>query len=344
VKKRWSALVLATGLLGAATVFAAKAECAALPLIQMNIAGAAFGPEVLPGQLYWNYFFPSVAELEQWRVRHIKVIRFPVLWERLQPKLNGAFDPTYATLIDTLLKQAATKGMTVILDVHNYGLYRGQVLGSAQVPLTAYQDLFSRIAGRWNTSKGLHGYDLMNEPHDAADAGWAKAAQAGINGVRSMDKRRPIYIEGRGWSSAMVWPELNDDLARLKDPANNLIYSAHLYLDANTSGTYQSGPGANFDTKVGVNRAKPFVEWLKRHGKQGHIGEFGFPGNDPRWDTAATALFKYLKANCIPLAYWAAGSVWGNYPLSVEPSNGVDKPQWKTIAPFVNSGGCKLTY
>lgn len=338
------ALVLVCGILLGASVAAEEADSAGLPLVQMNIAGAGFGEQVLPGVLGYNYFFPTAENIEQWRVRGIKVIRFPILWERLQPKLNASFDPTYANLIDTFLKQVASKGMSAIIDVHNYGMYRGDILGSAKVPLSAYKDLLSRIAGRWHNSAGLHGYDLMNEPHDDADVGWPKAAQAGIDGVRSVDTARPIYVEGRAWSSALKWASLNDDLLKLKDPSNKLIFSAHLYLDSDSSGRYQGGPGLLFDTDVGVDRARPFVEWLARNGKQGHIGEFGFPANDARWHSAAALLMKYLKAHCVPLAYWAAGPMWGDYPLSIEPTLGLDKPQWRTISPYINSGNCKAVY
>lgn len=320
------------------------AESKGLPLVQMNLSGAAFNAEVIPGKLNFNFFFPGPESLEQWRLRGIKVIRFPLVWERLQPTLNGRFDPTYAGFIDTLLKQAADKGLALILDVHNYGRFRGQVLGSPQVPLSAYRDLMARIAARWHVSPGLHGYDLMNEPHDQADAGWPQAAQAGIDGIRSVDVQKPIFVEGRQWSSTVNWPNLNDPLLALRDPADKLVFSAHLYLDDNASGTYQRGPGAAFDTQVGVQRAKPFVEWLKHHGKQGHIGEFGFPADDPRWAEAAVPLLNYLKAQCVPVAYWAAGPGWGPGGTSVEPENGVDRAQWKTVAPYVNAGNCKLAY
>lgn len=336
-----SRFLFSCGLLLSPMMVINSAQSANLPLVQINVAGAAFGEQKLPGNVGYNYFFPTFNDLEQWRVRHVKVIRFPILWERLQPRLNGDFDPAYATLIDTFLTQVSQKGMTAILDVHNYGAYRGKIVGSSEVPLSAYRDLWSRIAGRWHGRTGLHGYDLMNEPHDEADPGWPAAAQAGIDGVRSVDTIRPIYVEGRAWSSAALWPELNDDLLDLKDPSDQLIFSAHLYLDSNGSGTYQSGPGLLFDPMVGVNRAKAFVEWIERNGKQGHIGEFGFPGDDARWHEAGKLLLQYLKAHCIPVAYWAAGSMWGSYPLSIEPVNGVDRPQWKTLAPFVNSGECK---
>lgn len=319
----------------------AKAQAQVVsPLIQVNVPGAVFSGQVWPGTVGTDFFFPDATYLDEWRTRHIKIVRFPVLWERLQPTLNSSLDPTYAGLIDTFLNQASARGITVILDIHNYGLYRGQPFGSAAVPLSAYTNLMSRVADRWRQNPGLHGYDIMNEPHDGSDAIWPKAAQAAINGVRSADHVKPIYVEGHTWASSLNWAKLNSDLLTLKDPDNNLVFSAHLYIDPDASGAYTSGPAANFDTQIGVTRAQPFVNWLVQNHKQGQIGEFGIPDNDPRWITAMTQLAKYLKVHCVPLAYWAVGKQWGDYPLSIEPVKGVDRPQWTALAPFANSGGC----
>lgn len=333
-----NALVLTGfGLCGVSTQAAA-----ALPMVQINVAGAEFNAKVLPGRPGYDFMFPSATYLDKWQAKGIKVVRVPITWERLQPVLDGPLDATYATLIDTLLSNAESKQMAVLLDIHNYGVYRKDPIGSAGVPYAAYQKFLSLVAERWHGSAGLHGYDIMNEPNGAADANWPSSAQAGINGVRAYDKVKPVYVEGRSWSSASQWAKQNNDLLALKDPADNLIFSAHLYLDSDASGTYKSGPAADFDPDIGVKRATPFVEWLVQNGKKGHIGEFGLPGNDPRWIDAGTRLLAYLNKNCVPLAYWAAGSLWGSYPLSVEPNASGDKPQWKMLEPFVSgNSACK---
>ncbi|MDR3566241.1 MAG: cellulase family glycosylhydrolase, partial [Negativicutes bacterium] len=179
--------------------------------------------------------------------------------------------------------------------------------------------------------------DLMNEPHDGADANWPEVAQVGIDGVRKYDQARPIYVEGRGWSSAANWPRLNASLLLLKDPANRLIFSAHLYLDTNGGGLYGQPPAADFDLDTGVLRARPFVEWLAQNNRQGQLGEMGIPGDDPRWLQAMDRLLAYLKLHCVPLAYWAAGPAWGDYPLSIEPQQGRDKPQWSVLVRYIYS-------
>jgi hypothetical protein len=41
-----------------------------------------------------------------------------------------------------------------------------------------------------------------------------------------------------------------------------------------------------------------------------------------------------LKENGMGGTYWAAGPWWGNYPLSVEPRNGQDRPQMAVLLKF----------
>ncbi|WP_426113605.1 glycoside hydrolase family 5 protein [Pseudomonas sp. DSP3-2-2] len=325
--------------------FAANAQKTArqAPMVLINVSGAEFSEGVWPGENGTHYFFPDENYFDKWQARGIRAIRFPMRWERLQRKLGGELDETYATLIDKMLIQAERRGIKVTLDVHNFGRYENEVLGSKHVPIKAYRDLLHRVSLRWRDFRALYAYDIMNEPHDEADEYWPKAAQAGIFAIRANDWHRPIIIEGRSWSSATRWPQHNDALLDLKDPSNNLIYSAHLYFDEDASGRYQKVLGQRFDPDIAVKRVRPFVEWLEKNGKRGQIGEAGFPADDPRWAQAMDRLLAYLQEKCVPLAYWSAGSAWGDYSLSIEPVNGRDRPQWPVLAKYLVAPHCTVT-
>jgi endoglucanase len=329
------------GLLALAISLGAFSASAKTELIGINVAGAEFTSGELPGKHGTHYFFPPDDYFDRWDKRDIRMIRFPIKWERLQPALKGDFDDTYAELIDRMLDQAADKNMRIILDVHNYARFRGNVIGSDEVPFSAYRDLMERIAKRWHEHDGLYAYDIMNEPYGAADEHWPVAAQAGIDGVRKHDRKRPLYIEGVSWSSAARWPRYGDELLKLKDPADNMVFSAHVYIDSDASGTYSEGPAKNFDPMIGVRRVEPFVGWLKENNKRGHIGEFGIPADDERWLDAMDKLLAYLNEHCIPISYWAAGPSWGNYKLSIEPREGVERPQLDLLEKWVGKGDCK---
>lgn len=309
-------------------------------LVGLNIAGAGFASSVIPGKHGTNYFFPPEGYFEKWKIRGIRTIRFSIIWERLQPELKAALDENYSLLMDRMFEQAAAYDIRVILDVHNYSRFKGEVIGTENVPISAYQDLMERIARRWNGYPALYAYDIMNEPYGTANALWPTVAQAGIDGIRKYDGSRPLFIEGRSWSSSYRWPQHNDPLLALEDPADNLIFSAHAYIDSNSSGQYKEGPGDDFDLMAGVKRVTPFVNWLIEHGKRGHIGEFGVPGDDSRWLQAMDNLLAFLQQHCIPMTYWAAGPSWGTYKLSVEPRAGEDRPQWAVLEKYVGHRDC----
>jgi hypothetical protein len=308
-------------------------------LVGLNLSGAGFAPQVLPGIDGTNYIFPVESYFQSWSAKGIKLIRFPIIWERLQPSLGGALDPTYVALIDRTFGYANKYGMKMILDLHNYTMYRGTIIGTGNVSYNHYQQIMTLIAQKWSGQPSLYAYDIMNEPHDSMTQ-WPIMAQYGINGVRSVDKVKPIMIEGNGWSEATRWPWWNDSLLNLKDPSNNLIFQAHSYFDEDAGGNYTAIDVNKLADDYGVQRVKPFVEWLKKNGKKGMIGEFGVPDNNPRWNLLMDNMLAYLKQNCIPATYWAAGPGWGSYFLSVEPINGVERPQWPTLKKYINNTSC----
>ena len=93
-------------------------------------------------------------------------------------------------------------------------------------------------------------------------------------------------------------------LGSLKDPANNLAFEAHVYFDKDASGTQ----GTSYEEEEcypekGIDRVKPFVEWIKQNKFHGFIGEYGIPDNDPRWNETLDLFLGYLQENGINIAY-----------------------------------------
>ena len=336
-RNRLRTLSLALVLLGSAPL-----AQAGIDLIGVNLSGASFAPQVLPGTNGVNYSFPSEQYFKDWSARGVKTVRLPILWERLQPTLMGPLDRPYADLISQTLGYAHRNGIRILLDLHNFARYRDNVIGSDAVPFKAFTDLYQRMALRFGTHPGLFGYDLSNEPV-YTDGNIVKIMQAGVDGVRRYDNVHPVIIEGEGYSSAWLWDVWGSvGLLEIKDPANKLIYSAHTYLDRNNSGTYDHPDDAGAqDPMVGVNRLKPFVEWLKANNKQGLLGELGIPNDNPNWLVPFENTLKYLAENCLPVTLWAGGPGWGDYNLSLEPRNGEEAPAWKIASKYLKAGqGC----
>lgn len=296
----------------------------------VNLAGAEFGEGVLPGTYGVHYTYPTPAELDYYRGKGLTLVRLPFRWERVQRGLYAPLDGEELARLDGVVAAARERGMRLILDPHNYARYRtvagDQLIGSSAVPNAAFADFWRRLAAHYRDEPAIWAYGLMNEPHDTGGL-WPAAAQAGVDGIRAADPTRTILVPGDGWSGAWSWRQHNENLA-VHDPANNIVYEAHQYFDADKSGGYRLGyDGEGAYPTVGVDRAKPFVDWLKARGARGFFGEYGVPDTDPRWLTVLDNFLGYLDAEGLGGTYWAGGPWWGDYPLSVEPRGGQDRPQ-----------------
>lgn len=319
------AAALAAALLGSALTAQAQSDAGGIDLIGVNLSGAGFAPHVVPGKNGTNYFYPEKAHFKYYRDKGVRLIRFPFLWERVQHRQGEGLNFDQVRLLKKTLDLAMQHDQKVILDMHNYGRYQGELIGSSAVPYAAYADVWRKLAERFKDHPALLGYDIMNEPHGTVGL-WPGAAQAAVDAIRSVDQQTLIFIEGERWSSAYHWPLVNANLL-INDPANRLIYEAHLYFDADYSGKYMAKTSSNIDPMVGVERARPFIEWLKQHGQKGFIGEYGIPDDIPEAQVAMDNLLGYLNDHCVPSAYWAGGPGWGTYKLAVEPRDGKDRPQ-----------------
>jgi endoglucanase len=223
--------------------------------------------------------------------------------------------------------------------MHNFGRFRiGEtdlVVGGNTVTRNHFTDFWIKMARALKDVKNIYGFEIMCEPHDMGQFDWFTTAQEAINGIRTIDKKTSIIISGDNYANAEKWWQYSDVLKNLTDPSNSIIYDAHCYFDKNYSGRYaESYDNSEVDEYTGVMRIMPFVRWLKDNNKQGTIGEYGIPDNDLRWLKLLDNFLKYLSENNINGCYWAAGSRWDKYPLSVQPIAQEDRPQMEVLQRF----------
>lgn len=314
----------------------------------VNLSGAEFGG-VYPGEDGTHYGYPTYRDLDYFQSKGLSLIRFPFRWERIQPVLNGELDADELGKMKAFVEDAEERGMQVILDVHNFARYSFdggatyELIGaSSRLSKEHLADLWVKLATEFKNFTNIWGYDIMNEPYSmSAQMPWFNIAQAAIDAIRTVDTDTPIIVSGDSFSSSLNWVQFSDNLRNLVDPSDNLIYQAHLYFDNDCSGNYDGTydeEGANALT--GVERARPFVEWLKRYGKRGLVGEYGVPADDSRWLAVLDNLLCYLKSNGVSGTYWSAGLRWGDYALSVQPSNNyeVDRPQMGILEKYPSYG------
>ncbi len=297
-------------------------------LVGVNLSGAGFGPSVVPGKHGTNYTYPAESYYKKYSDLGMPLVRLPFLWERIQPKLNSPLNAEEFARLKQSLDFAQKHNVKVILDLHNYYRYYGKLIGSKEVPISSFAAVWKQIVLQVVNHPAVEGYGLMNEPH-STNGLWPQAALAAAQAIRTVDAKRWIYVAGDRWSSAFHWPHYNTQLVSnpwMRDPKNNLVYEAHMYVDKDFSGNYFDKT-EQFDPMVGVNRVKPFVDWLKQHKLRGYIGEHGVPDFSPSAIVATDNLLAYLRQNCIPSTYWAAGPWWGEYAMSLDVSSGKYRPQ-----------------
>lgn len=280
--------------------------------IGLNISGGEFNGT--GGTADGTYHYPSLSDLQFYNSKGVDFIRVPVRWERLQDSLGGPLDLSGdIALLKKMLVDAASLGMEVALDLHNYGRYNDIPIGAPGGPtIEQFASFWKAMATEFKDYPALIGYDIMNEPHDMPTATtWKNAAQAATDAIRSVDMGNIIYLSGDGWSSAHTWLDNNRDLI-INDPAGRIIYVAHSYYDHYNQGFYNG----TYDQEgayptLGIDRLKPFVEWLNAHGLKGQVGEFGIPSDDPRWQTLQQNTLDYMKANGLEGIAWGGGTWFG---------------------------------
>ncbi len=307
--------------------------------IGINICGAEFGEKKLPGTLGIDYIFPNKTQIEYFAKKGFSTITLPFKWERIQTKLGGDLDSNYVALIKQFITDCSVFKVRSVITMQNFAKYHVDneefVLGSKRLPIELFGDVWKKIATEFVDDSLIWGYDIMNEPRGIFSKNWFNAAQTAINAIRSVDTSVYIIVDGENSSFSYDWKYDNDRLKNLKDPMNKIIYDAHCYFDYDHSGRYDSTYKRKIDTTIGVKFVKPFIDWLQKNNKMGIIGEFGIPSNDERWNNVMIHFLNYLSNNGTSASYWAAGLWWGKYALSIEPENGIDKPQMKILENYL---------
>jgi aryl-phospho-beta-D-glucosidase BglC (GH1 family) len=310
------------------------------------IAPGTIGVNVDGAEYTWSYY-PSVSNLNYLQSEGVTLLRLPISWENFQPTLNGPLNQTQVADLEGFLADAAAHGMQVIIDLHNFGRYNtvsdpasatadiGAVIGSAALPVSDFANFWSQLATQLLGQPAIAGYDIMNEPNNMGSPSvWPAAAQAAVNAIRAVDMNTTIYVEGTGWASAENWLNYNANL-HIVDPANNLVYEAHQYFDANQSGTYTqtyAQQGANPNT--GVADIQPFLQWLQQNNAKGFIGESGVPNSDPNWIPVLNNFLNALKAAGISGTEWYYDGNPLDQPgnsLGLAPDPGIQRPQWAAL-------------
>lgn len=319
---------------------ACESAQARAPLSGINLAGGEFNSGRKPGVYAKDYIYPDARIAAPFIAMGMKMVRVPILWERLQPSPSGALSVPELDRFDKAV--AGLKGFEVIvLDVHNYGKRNGQRLDQLDDGSAQLADLWRRLAERYGDDRRM-AFGLMNEPNGIPPAQWRKIVDACVAAIRKTGTRNLLLVPGSNWTGAHSWTAggARSNAAAFttfKDPGANYAFEMHQYLDPQSSGMQMRCEQAD----VIRRRMAAATVWLRTNHHSAFLGEFGAPP-DAQCLQSLDALLDHLTRNAdvwMGWTYWAGGGWWGaNYPMSVQPVRGVARPQAAVLAKYTVQG------
>ena len=312
-------------------------------LTGVNLAGAEFNGKKLPGVVFRDYTYPSSAELKFIAAQGANIIRFPFVWERLQPVANGPLQPAELNLLRSTVKNANAEGLCVLLDAHNYATYYNYKLidnlPDGTPVSSAFIDFWLRVAEEFPEPDSV-ALGLMNEPATIPVVDWARIAKQTLAALRAADATHLIFVAGGRWSGVHDWfaglqhsnaSEFDD----LRDPLKRTIIEVHQYTDSNYSGTHTTVTGKGCRDADEFNaKFERISDWAISHEQTLFLGEFGVPSTSECLLTLTRFLELTNESPWRGWSYWAAGSWWGNYPLALSGANQPTAPQWQPLKDF----------
>jgi endoglucanase len=332
-----SSLVIAGG--GAMGLLSsANAPTHTLPLVGVNLAGAEFGQ--VPGRHTRDYMYPSSLDVSYFAELGFNCLRIPFLWERLQPDLNAEFAPEEKVLLTRLVSDVTRKGLTAIVDPHNYAKRHvreddwshAHLIGSPAVPTEAFLDFWRRLAGMFKDNEQVV-LGLMNEPFDISATQWLEIANSAIAAIRSIGARNLITVPGTRFTGAHSWfYSGNTVLEGVIDPLNRYVIEVHQYFDHDSSGTSPEAVSGS----CGSERLQGFQAWARHKGVKAFLGEFGGADN-PASLNALADICQEMSANADVWLGWTAWSAGPFWPLDYMFNLGRDhvggmRPQTRILA------------
>ncbi|MTI62579.1 glycoside hydrolase family 5 protein [Methylophaga sp.] len=305
----------------------------------INFPGPAIAGHVYPGTINKNYHFPSATDVKTYAESGFDMIRLAITWERLQPELGQPFATDYLRRVQDFVQEAAKHDLRVVIDVHNYGKYKGQLIGTDAVTTEDFEKLWYGLAEHFRDDRHVL-FGLMNEPNKQDAMTWSVIAQEAVNAIREANASQTILVPATFYSSAARWLHKDgyysngEALKKIDDPKNNMVFEAHQYLDKYSTGTEADCVSAD----IGVQRLTAFTGWLKENGYKGFLGEFA-AGASETCQQALKNMLDYIEANeevWYGWTYWVADPWFRDYIFNIYPPDPQQFPQVGILKQFIN--------
>lgn len=316
----------------------APPESKTLALPGVNISGGDYNAGKPGARVFFDYIYPSNAELDYFAAKGMKIIRVGFDENRLQPARLGALNSAELAYLDALVTHAQSLGLIILLDPHNYG-YMIDTNGATRLigvdpllPTAYFADFWAKMAAHFKPNSNVY-FGLMNEPNAQSAVQWRDIAIAAVNAIRTTGATNKILIPGTAWTGAYSWVSSGNAAAWAGFTDANFAFEVHQYLDADNSGTH-----SNCVSGAGSSALAAFTDWARANHVRGFLGEIGW-SLGAGCMTEGAAIMQYMKTNedvWLGYSYWAAGAWLGDYIYSIEPkglgtATVIDQPQMSLL-------------
>ena len=318
----------------------------------VNLAGAEFNANV-EGVLGTDYQYPGEAQYAYYASQGIKVVRIPLLAERVQPGRWYEFDALLMHRgLYTSLDLAQKHGIMAILEPHQYGEFFGEKVSADAFDIDTVLDWWEKFTEHTTPHDAVYGYEVFcNEPHDQPgdpDTTW-KINKVVAEAVRKRTGKA-IILATPGWQSARF--SQDNEKGIVLPNIDNYYFGYHVYGDGNSTGTYNTQFSQDVDQASWVpqgsspimvgpttmsDRLMFGVRFAQKYGRQIFVTEAGVPRSpdwQPMWQDFLHTCS--ITPEVLGVFAWAGGPMWpATYPLNLEPLSGVTAPQLQAMRQYI---------
>ena len=158
--------------------------------------------------------FPFIA------ARGFDHVRIPVRFSgHALPNPPYTIDETFLVRVDTVIDQALSANLAVIIDLHAYE----ELAADVSAERARFVAIWAQLAERYRQLPETVAFELLNEPYDDLDTQWNQLLAEAIAAVRLTNPRRLLVADTVFWADPSRLSALT-----LPDDAN-IMTSIHLY-------------------------------------------------------------------------------------------------------------------
>jgi endoglucanase len=245
-------------------------------------------------------------------------VRIPIRWSGYADDAPPyGMDPAFFERVDWAVEQALSRGLLVVINIHNYE--------KLEMYPDAHRDRFlaiwAQIAEHYQDYPDDLLFEILNEPHGELDALWNDLLVEALDVVRATNPERNVVIGPVQWNNVNALP-----LLELPEDDRHIIVTVHYYNPFPfthqgaewVSGSYEwTGTrwGTEADKRAVIADFDKVAAWAKEHDRPIYVGEFGAYWKADMEDRVLWTDFvaRQAEARGMSWAYWEFCSSFGVY-------------------------------